>query len=89
MKTKPSKATDVIKVLNSKNKEEIEDINISKRTTTILEIKKVLQKRNLIIQLETKCQTLDIFVDPGLGVTKDTSKTFYFCGVLNWIFKRT
>ena len=27
--------------------------------------------------------------DPGLGVTKDPSKTFYFRDVLNCIFKRT
>lgn len=27
--------------------------------------------------------------DPGPGVTKDPSKTFYFCDVLNCIFKRT
>jgi len=28
-------------------------------------------------------------VDPGPGVTKDPSKTFYFQDVLNLIFKRT
>lgn len=52
----------MIKVLNSKRKEELEEINISDRTTTILEIKKVLQKRNLINQLETKCKTLEISI---------------------------
>ena len=40
----------------------MEEINIPERTTTILEIKKVLQKKNLINQLETKCQTLEIVV---------------------------
>lgn len=62
MKTKLAKATYMIKVINSKSREKLEEINICDRTTTILEIKKVLQKTNLINQLETKCQTLDIFV---------------------------
>lgn len=62
MKTKAVEATYMIKVLNSKSREELEEIKISDITTTISEIKKVLQKRNLINQLESKCQTLDISV---------------------------
>ena len=50
----------MIKVLISKNKEELEEINILEITSTILEFKKVLQKRNLINQLQTKCEDLDI-----------------------------
>lgn len=53
---------DMIKALNSKSREELEGINIPKKIATILEIKKVLQKRSLIKQLETKCQTLDVVV---------------------------
>ena len=49
----------MIKVLNSKNKEQLEDINILDRTETILEIKKFLQKKNLINQLQKKCEALD------------------------------
>ena len=52
----------MIKVLNSKSRAELEQIKISDRTTTIMEIKKVLQKKNLLNQLETKCQTLDISI---------------------------
>jgi len=40
--TKPKEATSMIKVLNSKSKEELQEINITDRTGTILEIKKVL-----------------------------------------------
>ena len=40
----------------------MEQINITDITTTILEIKKVLHKKNFLNQLETKCQTLDIVV---------------------------
>ena len=52
----------MIKVLNSKSKAELQQINITDRTETILEIKKVLQKKNLLNQLKTKCQTLDTIV---------------------------
>lgn len=44
LKQKPTKASDMINVLNSKSKAKLEQINISNRTATILEIKKVLQK---------------------------------------------
>ena len=62
LKNKPAEKKYMIKVLNSKSRAKLEQINISDITTTILEIKKVLQKNNLLNQLETKCQTLDIVV---------------------------
>lgn len=62
MKTKPKEVVGMIKVLNSKTKQELQEINVSDRTTTILEIKKFLQKKNLLTQLETKCETLNIVV---------------------------
>lgn len=62
MKTKPKEATRVIKVLNSKTKQELQEINVSDRTSTILEIKKVLQNKNLLTQLKTKCETLNVAV---------------------------
>ena len=52
----------MIKVLNSKNREELEEIHISDKTATIFEIKKVLQKRNLINQWQTKCEALNVIV---------------------------
>lgn len=39
------------------------------------------------IHINTK--TALVPLDPSPGVTKDPSKTFYFCDVLNCIFKRT
>jgi len=45
LKPKTTEATDMIKVLNSKSREELEEIKMFDRTSTILGIKKVLQKR--------------------------------------------
>lgn len=59
---KRSEAIELVKFLNSKNKQESEELDIEDRTKTILEVKKVLTKRNLVRQLEEKCQVLDIGV---------------------------
>jgi hypothetical protein len=48
--------------LNSKTKEELEALEIEDRTKTILEVKKVLTKKGLMLQLEEKAQTMDIGV---------------------------
>lgn len=40
----------------------MKEVGISDRTATILEVKKVLTKRNLIDQLEEKCETLELQV---------------------------
>jgi hypothetical protein len=58
----PTEATDLIRFLNSKNKQELEELEIEDRTETILEIKKVLTKKGLMLQLEEKCQVMDIGV---------------------------
>ena len=55
----PTEAAEIIKFLNSKTREEIEDLKIEDRTRTILEIKRVLTKRGLMLQLEEKVQTMD------------------------------
>jgi len=52
----------MIKVFNSKTKQELQEINVSDRIATILEIKIVLQKNNLLTELKTKCETLNIDV---------------------------
>lgn len=59
---KPSEATQLIKFLNSKNRQELEELEIEDRTETILEVEKLLTKRNLIRKLGEKCQVLDIGV---------------------------
>ena len=51
---KPKEALEIIKFLNSKNRQELEEIGIDDRTKTILEVRKVISKKNLMIQLEEK-----------------------------------
>jgi hypothetical protein len=58
----PAEATEIIKFLNSKTKEELEEFKIEDRIETILEVKRVLRKRGLIMQLEEKVQAMDIGV---------------------------
>jgi hypothetical protein len=58
----PSTANKFIKFLNSKTKEELEDLKFEDRTKTILEVKRVLTKRGLMLQLEEKDQNMDIVV---------------------------
>jgi hypothetical protein len=45
----PTKATKLIIFLNSKNKQELEELEIEDRTETILEIKKVVTKKGLML----------------------------------------
>lgn len=52
----------MIKVLNLKTKVKLEQIQILDRKKTILEIKKVFQKKNLMTRLETKCQAFKTVV---------------------------
>jgi len=59
----PTKASNIIKFMNSKNKYELEELGINDRTSTILEVKKVLTKINIITQLEEKCETLELGVN--------------------------
>ena len=54
----PEEATRIIHFLNSKNKYELQELDIDDRTGIIIEVKKVLTKRNLMINLEEKCQTM-------------------------------
>ena len=48
--------------MNSKTKEELEELQIGDKTEIIMEINKVLQKRNIMIQLENKCHSLETIV---------------------------
>jgi len=56
---RPTHANDIIKFLNSKTREELEEMKIEDRTETILEVKRVLTKRSLMLQLEEKVQVMD------------------------------
>ena len=62
MGTKPKEASRMIRVLNSKTRQQLQEMNIPDKTTTILEIKKVLVKKNLLNHLITKCEALNTIV---------------------------
>ena len=50
----PTEATKLIRFLNYKNKQDLEALEIEDMTQTILEVKKVLTKKGLMLQLEEK-----------------------------------
>jgi len=54
----PDEANKLIHFLNKINKEQLEELGISDRTDTILEIKRVLAKRTLMQNLERRCQDM-------------------------------
>jgi len=56
----PAEAANIIKFLNSKSRYELEEVGVSDRISTILEVKKVLAKRNLIDKLEERRETLEL-----------------------------
>jgi hypothetical protein len=56
----PIEENEIIRFLSSKTKEELENLNIEDRTETILEVKRVMTKRGLMLQLEDKAQIMDI-----------------------------
>jgi hypothetical protein len=56
---RPTQANEIIKFLNSKTREELEELKIEDRIETILEVKRVLTKRGLLLQLEEKVQIMD------------------------------
>ena len=58
----PTEANEIIKFLNSKTREELEDLRIKDRTETILEVKRVLTERGLMLQLEEKVHAMDLGV---------------------------
>ena len=60
---KPTTANNIIKFLNSKNKYDLEELGVGDKTETILEVKKFLTKRNLIVQLEEKSDSLEIAIN--------------------------
>ena len=55
----PTQANGIIKFLNSKTREELEELKIEDRTETILEVKRVLTTKGLMLQLEEKIQVMD------------------------------
>jgi hypothetical protein len=70
----PTKANEIIKFLNSKTREELEELIIEDRTKTILEVKRVLTKRGLMLQLEEKVQAMDLGVQRFFSKIKALQK---------------
>jgi hypothetical protein len=58
----PTEANEIIRFVNSKTKDELESLEIEDRIEIILEVKKVMTKRGLILQLEERAQNMDIGV---------------------------
>jgi hypothetical protein len=54
-----AQANEIIRFLNSKTREELEELKIEDKKETILEVKRVLTKRGLMLQLEKKIQVMD------------------------------
>jgi ABC-type branched-subunit amino acid transport system ATPase component len=69
-----TEANEIIKFLNSKSKEELEALQIEDRTETILEVKRVLTKRGLMLQLEEKFQAMDVAVQRFFSKTDSLQK---------------
>ena len=59
----PEQANQLIHFLNTKTSEELEALEIKHRIGTILEIKRVLIMRNLMQNLERRCQDMQVEID--------------------------
>jgi hypothetical protein len=59
---RPTEEKEIVRLLNHKTREEIEALEIEDRKETILEVKKFLTKRGLMLQLEERAQAMDIGV---------------------------
>lgn len=59
----PTEAANIIRFLNSMSRYELEEVGVIDTTATILQLKKVLTKRNIIDQLEERCEALELQVN--------------------------
>jgi len=59
---RPKEEQKIIRMLKSKTKEELEELNIQDRTKIIMEVKRVFTKNNFMVQLENKCKELEVHV---------------------------
>lgn len=53
----------MITLLNSKNRYQLDELGIEDRIGTIIEINKTLTKRNLMLNLEKRCQSIQDDID--------------------------
>ena len=74
MGDKPDTMNRIIKFLNYKNRYELDDLGVNDRTETTLEVKKVLTKKNLVQQLEEKCNGLEIAISKFFNIIGPLTK---------------
>jgi len=60
---KPDEANQLIEFLNNRNRYHLDELEIEDRTGTIIEKNKVLTKRNLMLNLEKRCQSIQEDID--------------------------
>ena len=60
---KPRDENRLIHLLNSKKRYELHELGIEDRIEAILEIKNILSKRNIMLNLEEKCHNIQIAID--------------------------
>ena len=59
---KPAQALKLITFLNSKNREELEELQVLDRTETILQFKKAITKKSLMRNIEEKCEAMNLAI---------------------------
>ena len=62
IENKPPQVVQLIAFFNSKIREELEELKITDRTEAILQIKKVLNKRNMMNNLEDRCKDMNLAI---------------------------
>jgi len=60
---RPQDANRLIQFPNNKNRHELNELSIENRTKVVLEVKKFLYKRNLMVNLEEKCHNMQVAID--------------------------
>lgn len=58
----PTTTKNIIKFIDSKRRYELDNLGVDGGTEKILEVKKILTKKNLIVQLVEKCHSLEVAV---------------------------
>lgn len=56
------KAQKIMRMLNSKTRDELEELNIQDRIQIVMDVKRVLTKKNIMVQLDNKCKELELHV---------------------------
>jgi len=59
----PEDANQLIQFLNSRNRHELNELGVEEGTEAIIKFKRVLSKRNLMINLEKKCHNMQVNID--------------------------